>query len=1249
MLRNVSVVAIVVISLGSGCWAQTTSAPAADALVAKLSAQHSGWLRAPGNSLQSLAYNYHLGNDDRRVELVKGVSGGGRALWHGTTLTTGLHWLLAGPDRFDVEVQEIDETGDDSPSHWRLVATLKDAGENLSIVAGNGISGSWRGYFSHGAKSVTIDLDSRTGLPISEVAGRTRFEYHQWEETGSGRWVPLRIDIVSGRQHYRMHFGWHQQAVWLLTHAESITTDKTERIAWVSDVKVNDQHVIADATTAQAEQKRNRDLLQTMIDHNLRWLQPEPMFETLEYRFHMPWPNVTETCIVQREGPAVFELSQDGYGKKASALGDWKAVLANGTYASANRADRWAAPQQLKRRRNRPLYSEQLRRYALTGCQFDLPLFELPRVLSQTRLDVADGQWEGTPCHVVTMNVPGSYLGCGTMLGFTSWSYVHHLYPAYEVLYIDKRRNVPIHETFVSRRDDRRFEIDFKRYVEIEAGQWVPLRIDLVSDGYFSCRYDFQLIEKQQWLLKKAKSWFDPRERIRGVIRDVKVDQPTPLTKTVVKTVRDYEELFRSDPAGGSTLEIPTLKFELGKKTSLGLVELVFTLDPAGELILVCTADEAAIPLDQRMSVILLDDQNRLVQAANTQFSLESGRMTASLHFGSSAALANVRRYAVAGFALADGSRSEPATLLRVRRPASTEKSERPRPLVADDSGKTRVIDVTLNRNEAGNTAAVVRFASDDRMNGFELDVSVAAFDTQGQLLATAAKSGQLIVRARIAEETWELPLPEDVDLDAVAHVLVGISRGRTFTAPMGSTWGTYLTQYPIYSIEELLAADHPGCWRTGLQELDRRLREETLRRGLLDGPRDWKDQVAENKTHTDKLQPYVDRLLQIVAAAEQPTVLSAAARLLGFAGDPRAVEVLSALLHHQNESVRNDVAISLGLLGNDAGISQIEAAILASEPLGGSNRKAWRNQTDAMIAAVSIRNEASIELVRKCMLQAIDHIAVVIHDEGGKSVPGGHIPETLARLTGCLTDPRYAPLLIEVIERIEGDERLNEVYSTDEYATSLFEYPDESREFVEQRIRLGDGEYLANPRPEYVPAVRQMLERDDLAIWSIHAAVRYLWDTGTPEAQETLSQLYERPLPSVPERDLVRLYLLEALAHYGDHRGFPESFATLVALAEPGDAPSNSRERRKWRRALEKKREYALDVFGRAQTAAVVEFIANQADSTEGPVRLAALQVLGELRRLPDSLTPIVRAWSTDEGNDAVAINARKLLSRLR
>lgn len=83
----------------------------------------------------------------------------------------------------------------------------------------------------------------------------------------------------------------------------------------------------------------------------------------------------------------------------------------------------------------------------------------------------------------------------GTMLAFSSWSYVHHIYPVSTTLYVDEVRHVPLHESIRGGRDHD-FEIDYLDWREAEPGQSVQMsiRIDPQAISRVSCSSSWSMI-----------------------------------------------------------------------------------------------------------------------------------------------------------------------------------------------------------------------------------------------------------------------------------------------------------------------------------------------------------------------------------------------------------------------------------------------------------------------------------------------------------------------------------------------------------------------------------------------------------------------------------------------------------------------------------------------------------------------------------------------------------------------------------
>ena len=68
----------------------------------------------------------------------------------------------------------------------------------IRVEAGNGVENSWRGYFSHAARETSIVVDAERLVPLEEQTGATTVRYADWQDVGGGKWVPRRIDVLSG-------------------------------------------------------------------------------------------------------------------------------------------------------------------------------------------------------------------------------------------------------------------------------------------------------------------------------------------------------------------------------------------------------------------------------------------------------------------------------------------------------------------------------------------------------------------------------------------------------------------------------------------------------------------------------------------------------------------------------------------------------------------------------------------------------------------------------------------------------------------------------------------------------------------------------------------------------------------------------------------------------------------------------------------------------------------------------------------
>src|SRR3954452_25072662 len=169
--------------------------PDADGVVRERAARSASWI-TPTAPLETLEYDFVSGPDVTAVKVTRGERRR-YSVWMGATLHAGFRELMRSPGRFNVRVER--EAG---AATFKLHARVNDDKEPIRVEAGNGVDGSWRGYFSHPGREATIVVDAGRLVPLEERVGPTTILYSDWREAGAGRWVPLRVDVVGSSARY---------------------------------------------------------------------------------------------------------------------------------------------------------------------------------------------------------------------------------------------------------------------------------------------------------------------------------------------------------------------------------------------------------------------------------------------------------------------------------------------------------------------------------------------------------------------------------------------------------------------------------------------------------------------------------------------------------------------------------------------------------------------------------------------------------------------------------------------------------------------------------------------------------------------------------------------------------------------------------------------------------------------------------------------------------------------------------------
>jgi|GEM_PF-4053209 len=882
-------------------------------LVHALKARASNWIEPPPQ-LKHLKYNLVLGHEVNSIQATRARPTRSEA-WMGTTLHGGFQKLIHSTESFAIQLSQLKES-----NKVRISAKWKDPAGSFGVIAGNGVENRWLGYFSHSARSTQILVDTERLVPLEEQTGTTTIRYSRWREVAPERWVPLQIDVQSNTTHYRMHFSWLSEAAWLLSRSESITPKETRLMTRTANVQVNDGAIIeAEQETARQTRAAAQEV-RAMLDHNRPWLDPgktgagwRPSYQTLSYRFHHLREDVWVDCALDTGGRAALEVSGDGQGKMGDRLGNRQITLDNQEWASAKRGEAFASIKgRAKDQREQP-FDLALKQYARMGCQLDLPLFRYHERLDTASIAMEDGVWNGQACRVATVSNmgPDLALGCGTMLAFSSWSYMHHIRPSREVIFIDPVRKVPLHETLTSASNGA-FEIDFGDYVELTPGEWAPRSIRVENRGHFTCEYRFQVVAGTHWMLDEVVSWFDPKDKSRGVVQAVEVNGQAGLLKEALNQVKAARTLFDGDGEPRGRVALNTTPFALGHLMDVGPYAVrVTTPDPRQVAIDVSTRDPNAsgtIPLG------FLNEQGQLLFAPSISLEPKAeGLRRGSLTLQASRPWRAVRSLVVPGDKTL---KEQPAVevdvvpfqwdrsmvvnipdCLEPNQP-STSFRERPR------NGLTRAYHARVDRTKEGESRLTLDLVSIDGTHAFELDLTAALLGAGGELLATGQHSSELRVDSEPIQKAFTIPLgpvPPEVE---PRWLLIGVSPGAVVAAPMGTVWASFAVD-PPFDAATLLAAPDPSCRQAGLAMLDEaRMRRAIYSEFLGDRTASVRRASKATPTRRTQLEPHAKALTQILDTPNSAHTKAQAIRFLAYSeaeGALRASKRWPTTLHRSS------------------------------------------------------------------------------------------------------------------------------------------------------------------------------------------------------------------------------------------------------------------------------------------------------------------------------------------------------------
>ena len=194
--------------------------------------------------------------------------------------------------------------------------------------------------------------------------------------------------------------------------------------------------------------------------------------------------------------------------------------------------------------------------------------------------------------------------------------------------------------------------------------------------------------------------------------------------------------------------------------------------------------------------------------------------------------------------------------------------------------------------------------------------------------------------------------------------------------------------------------------------------------------------------------------------------------------------------------------------------------------------------------------------------------------------------------------------------------------------------FPDQAKERISEELATGNAAGVwayalsHTDDPYFLPAVRELLRRQDVDDYTRYYAVRYLWNIGSPQAIEALQDAYDRKL--MKAEPMFWMSLCEALAASGDGRGLPDAFDVLLDLKRPAEPPLDEQKRKDWENARDQP-----ERGGRGRLRAGLESDPRRVPRPQvrrqlrRPSRRSCSGSSGGSRELPRRFAPVVPTWA--------------------
>lgn len=418
------------------------------------------WLGGPPERVGTYQYVFHLGDNPPMAVKVVDPKRVGSSKRQGLSYHSPLHAALQNPG--EVKATSATQTPEG------VVLTLS-FDPTAKVAYGNGVEGTWRGYFSTLCAEAKVEVDTTRWVPKKVTFEGVKESFGDYVEADPGHWVPLSVGIVHGEMKFEWLFKLYRDGLWLLDRSEY----RGARVAWVDGVEVGTGRAEVVQSTAEAHEHAKseatgKEALARMLEANRNWLMPlHDVGHPLAYRYRQEEP-YTEDVIFDREQMAFVQLtatkdSPNQPTRQMLWLPDGRRVDGQATdkYVSVSPAPTAGQGDA------RHAWGDRRLQNLAAGLGWDCALTKAVREPDAFAATVQSAPGDDQRYVLVLRPEGRARLFAGTMLAFSSWAYMHDIDYARSEIVCDAATHHPLKETDYDGEGRKVGEFTFSNYVNV--------------------------------------------------------------------------------------------------------------------------------------------------------------------------------------------------------------------------------------------------------------------------------------------------------------------------------------------------------------------------------------------------------------------------------------------------------------------------------------------------------------------------------------------------------------------------------------------------------------------------------------------------------------------------------------------------------------------------------------------------------------------------------------------------------------